>query len=529
MSQAEIGSLRVRLGIDTAEFANGVKSVQGALSGLKSAMAGFASAFAVNTIFDASVAAMKAVAEIGDVAESIGVSAEQLQAFNKMAIASGTSTDILTRGLQSIAEQSVSTESKLSKLFEANGLTVKGKQTNQIIREFMDLVKNAATPTEQLAIITDVLGDKVGRQLVEAFRNGADGVDEATRQMIKSGEFHTNAEVKRLQDIETEYNKITERIATRWQQMIVGIATGLSRMQQDFASNKPSAASELWRWLNGEPVRDWDINTGQPIGSWSMGANLGPVGLGSMNFGIRPAPTALPPSLLPPVKAPKLAADRIIPPGTIEDIYGAGKAVTVLQANFQDAVEDADIFSEALASITDTIAGGLSNALSGLLSGTMSVSDAFRSMADTIINGLADIAASLITSGLQNALMGGVSPSQQGASLMSSIFHRAAGGPVVAGKAYLVGEKGPELFSPASSGQIIPNNKLGAGGSGVTVNVSTVNHSSASVSTQKRQNADGSVSIETLIEDKIIDTLGGGRAAKVMGGRFGARVLPRRM
>ena len=32
------------------------------------------------------------------------------------------------------------------------------------------------------------------------------------------------------------------------------------------------------------------------------------------------------------------------------------------------------------------------------------------------------------------------------------------------GSPYIVGEKGPELFTPASSGMITPNDKLGGGG-----------------------------------------------------------------
>lgn len=50
---------------------------------------------------------------------------------------------------------------------------------------------------------------------------------------------------------------------------------------------------------------------------------------------------------------------------------------------------------------------------------------------------------------------------------------RAAGGPVGAGTAYLVGEKGPELFVPNASGSIIPNQRIaaGGGGGGPTVNV----------------------------------------------------------
>ena len=47
---------------------------------------------------------------------------------------------------------------------------------------------------------------------------------------------------------------------------------------------------------------------------------------------------------------------------------------------------------------------------------------------------------------------------------------RAAGGPVTSGRSYLVGEQGPELFTPGTSGRIIPN----GGSGGVTVNI-TVN------------------------------------------------------
>jgi hypothetical protein len=48
---------------------------------------------------------------------------------------------------------------------------------------------------------------------------------------------------------------------------------------------------------------------------------------------------------------------------------------------------------------------------------------------------------------------------------------RAAGGPVNAGTTYLVGERGPELFTPSGSGSIIPNHKLGGGGGGISITV----------------------------------------------------------
>ena len=53
---------------------------------------------------------------------------------------------------------------------------------------------------------------------------------------------------------------------------------------------------------------------------------------------------------------------------------------------------------------------------------------------------------------------------------------RAHGGPVTGGKTYLVGERGPELFTASQSGRIIPNNKLGSAtrtAGGVTQNIYT--------------------------------------------------------
>lgn len=58
------------------------------------------------------------------------------------------------------------------------------------------------------------------------------------------------------------------------------------------------------------------------------------------------------------------------------------------------------------------------------------------------------------------------------ASILSAVLKggfggaRAGGGPVLPGGAYLVGERGPEVFRPAGAGDIEP-----AGGGGLTVNV----------------------------------------------------------
>lgn len=61
-------------------------------------------------------------------------------------------------------------------------------------------------------------------------------------------------------------------------------------------------------------------------------------------------------------------------------------------------------------------------------------------------------------------------PSLSLPSLPSWIPGRAAGGPVESNQAYMVGEKGPEVFVPGRSGAIVPNGS-GTSGSGTVVNI----------------------------------------------------------
>ena len=108
----------------------------------------------------------------------------------------------------------------------------------------------------------------------------------------------------------------------------------------------------------------------------------------------------------------------------------------------------------------------------GIIKGTMTVTDAFRNMLNKIADYFLDTAAQLAAMQLQKGFLG----------FMSNIFPslkksdlgvdgtKAAGGPVKGGGRYLVGERGPELFTPGVSGMITPNNALG-GSTNIVVNV----------------------------------------------------------
>ena len=107
----------------------------------------------------------------------------------------------------------------------------------------------------------------------------------------------------------------------------------------------------------------------------------------------------------------------------------------------------------------------------GLLSAIRRGSLGFDDLKKTALSALDAIAAHSLKSGL-NALFGGGESGSGGGlgGFLSQTFGalfglpgRATGGPVSPGRGYLVGERGPELFVPTSSGRI----ETSAGGPGV--------------------------------------------------------------
>lgn len=72
---------------------------------------------------------------------------------------------------------------------------------------------------------------------------------------------------------------------------------------------------------------------------------------------------------------------------------------------------------------------------------------------------------------------------------------RAAGGPVTGGGSYLVGERGPELFTPGTSGNITPNG--GFGGANITVNVNGGDPNQVVAAIQRWVRDNGSIPMTT--------------------------------
>lgn len=155
-------------------------------------------------------------------------------------------------------------------------------------------------------------------------------------------------------------------------------------------------------------------------------------------------------------------------------------------------------YAEAAANVAGQVEGVMSRAFSGMedaLAQFVSTGKLrFRDLAVSIIADIARMQARAAISGVLNMITGavggaiaaGASTAFNGAvSGVSGAFGgpqttgvflpgRAVGGPVTGGSAYLVGERGPEIYVPGTSGTIVPNHLLRSvdtGAGAVTVQV----------------------------------------------------------
>ncbi|MFS3837742.1 tape measure protein [Klebsiella pneumoniae] len=207
-----------------------------------------------------------------------------------------------------------------------------------------------------------------------------------------------------------------------------------------------------------------------------------------------------------------------------------------------------------LTSAVDAFSGNASNAITGLLTGTMSAQEAMRSLGNTILNSVINSIVQVGVEALKNYILGqtlgaasvatsvglavttasawapaaamaslasfGANAGPAAAGISSTVGlanglalagARYNGGPVSSGGLYQVGEKGkPEIYQastgkqymiPGDNGKVISNKDMQSGG-GISVQVNVINQSTgATVQSADGYMQDGSAVVDLLITD----------------------------
>nr|BAR36827.1 phage tape measure protein [uncultured Mediterranean phage uvMED] len=144
--------------------------------------------------------------------------------------------------------------------------------------------------------------------------------------------------------------------------------------------------------------------------------------------------------------------ERDLEPQDKAALIAKEQSLHLLKEQFKASAELGQVYE----SIGQSISTGIVDALSAAVDGT-------KALADVAADTLRNIANILLQFGVNTAL-GGIPG-------MSAFFGggKAKGGTVTGGRSYMVGEKGPELFTPGRTGSIAPSGSFG--GANVVVNV----------------------------------------------------------
>ena len=150
------------------------------------------------------------------------------------------------------------------------------------------------------------------------------------------------------------------------------------------------------------------------------------------------------------------------------------------------------MIEQSFKSLTQNISTDLAQGIQGLIRGTSTLNDVLNN----VLNKMIDAAFNMAFFGNASGTL------TKGLGLFGSLFSGflANGGPAKAGRSYIVGEKGPELFTPGVSGMVTPNSQMG-GSTNIVVNVDA---SGSNVEGDEEEGRQLGIALSAAIESELI-------------------------
>lgn len=148
--------------------------------------------------------------------------------------------------------------------------------------------------------------------------------------------------------------------------------------------------------------------------------------------------------------------------------------------NLKQARSQGEDLQTGLVKLANQGIDGLGQAFTNAITGAQKFSDAIKSMAKSVVDSLIKMLVQKYIvdaafGAISGAFSGGTTTSTGGGGGGSGLPTFANGGVATGGRPAIVGERGPELFIPSTTGRVVPNDQLGGGGVVVnqTINVTT--------------------------------------------------------
>ena len=450
--------------------------------------------------------AFDALDSIGKTASRTGIAAESLQALRLGAVESGSSVDALNKAIEkfskNIGDVIVKGTGEATYALDRMGISLYDsagalKDNDQILREVADGIKNMASETEKNSALQGLFG-RQGILMNQVFGEGAVAIDRWIAKAKEMGFVVSGTAIKSVEAFNDRFAELKFMLDGLINQTFAALAPGLEKIVTQFkdwavdsqttgrnledlgtviAEKLVKGLADIIRgfgtfldFLDKSAIKleyfgkrmEVAFTTLRPIKELRALKKEEEEALKTVGeFGRKAEETA---KILEGLFKPdgggggedlKKKIKEIIPlfPQLKEAVDGCGKGFDEVFINSETKLMK---FAKLGEKVGKTLEDGLVDAF-------MNIGKGAEAMKDTMDSILKMIMAELIRVFIVQASVQAIKAWWVG---------RAEGGPVSAGKPYLVGEKGPELFVPGSSGGIVPNDQLAGAGAGAGGNVS---------------------------------------------------------
>lgn len=518
--RAVVGSLRVDLGMDTAEFAKGAKDAEtrlGRLLGtIKSFAAGAVAALSTAAIASAIRSSVNHMDKMGDAAQRVGIAVEELSKLEYAArfadVSLGDLEANLTKFNRSLAQIQAGGSNDASVALRALGVaaTDSSGKLRPVPAIMADLAEEFAGMEDGAgkAAIAVALFGKSGTAMIPMLNEGREGLAGAAAQAEKLGlviSSNTSAAAAQFNDnldiLTYAAQGLTQQIAEKLLPTMVAITNSMvdyigegdvaeqiskalgfvMKELARFAVDVATAFEELTIWIGAVKdtlftsvtdigrIKDIWVKAADDVGNaWAENAER----VADMQEAVANA------TVIKTTDRKKYAAPVLPAPGgsggngkpgqNTYGIYGTPflKFVPDDIQKIDDALEGLSTTSRTIGEeIGDNLGGAFRTWIDDALDGTFNLSDALGSLAKQFLNMTLSNAATNLFKNTGHGLYGGAGGGFLASLLNSFSGFFAGGGKIASGRWGIAGEAGPELI--AGPATVTP---MGGGGSTIIIN-----------------------------------------------------------
>lgn len=179
---------------------------------------------------------VKGVAEIGEMADRLGISVKSLQELQFAAKSTSVDVESLNAGLGFFAKRiglASQSNTDLAKVLSSNNIALRDasghiRPLNDLFRDYANLVANAGSAEERALLITTAFG-RSAQTLGQMMKGGSDGLDEFAQKADEAG-LVTQEETDKAKELNEKFVSLSTTLSTLFKKAAIAASEDMATL-----------------------------------------------------------------------------------------------------------------------------------------------------------------------------------------------------------------------------------------------------------------------------------------------------------